>query len=634
MGQKQTKEERFSSIRAWFCSVHEKRSYNTLRFPMTNRLLLLIYPIFIVCMAELNQDKYPSKLVLFIADHPTIMLFNVLIAALIFIGALLLFRSGWFSMLLESILYMALSITELFKYNTNGNHLIMTDMKLARSLKSLTSFAYIKITPRLVLYLVICIAFILLAFWFNPRLKMRVKLRKRLVPGLACLIACVMVVTVPAISQPVYALFQVDTKEADNTFILNEKFENNGFLAFFMQTGSENLSNQLEEPSDYKKDSDGTVEQYLAEEVPESNFEEEVHPNVIEIMSESFADFRAFSKELSELGYTDLDRYYAGLDRAADMGYEGTLIVPTYASYTVRTEFELLFGLPVKSLNDPNMPQRMLLTRQQPTVPSYYKSWGYTTAYVHPFQSSFYSRKRIYGQFNFDTMIFENDFTVPVSTYGEYIDDNVVYNQIESLIASSDEPLYLHATTMQNHQPYSDGDSSDEFINYLSRIQHSADGLADFLERLSKMDEPTIVLFVGDHFPSLRGDDGIYNQLNITSENCSTLYEQKYILWNNYGLDTSSLPDQPVSTFYAPYLVMQLIDTPRDTFTQTMMNEMITEPVYSTNYMPTQDADQKLDTLTYDRILGDIVSPSALDVLPDPSETDAEEGSSQTTSSN
>ena len=210
----------------------------------------------------------------------------------------------------------------------------------------------------------------------------------------------------------------------------------------------------------------------------------------------------------------------------------------------------------------------------------------------------------------------------------------MVYNQIESLIASSDVPLYLHATTMQNHQPYSDGDSSDEFINYLSRIQHSADGLADFLERLSKIDEPTIVLFVGDHFPSLRGDDGIYNQLNITSENCSTLYEQKYILWNNYGLDTSSLPDQPVSTFYAPYLVMQLIDTPRDTFTQTMMNEMITEPVYSTNYMPTQDADQKLDTLTYDRILGDIISPSALDVLPDPSETDAEEGSSQTTSSN
>lgn len=619
---------RFSSLRAWFCSIHEKRSYNTLRYPMTNRLLLFLYPIFIVCMAELNQDKYPSKLVLFIAEHPTIMLFNILIAALIFVGALLLFRSGWFSMLLESILYMALSITELFKYNTNGNHLIMTDMKLARSLKSLTSFAYIKITPRLVLYVAICAAFILLAFWFNPRLKIRLKLRKRLLPGLACLVACVMVVTVPAISQPVYALFQLDTKEADNTFILNEKFENNGFLAFFMQTGSENLSNQLEEPEAYEANSNDTVKPYLAEEVPDLEFKNGVKPNVVEIMSESFADFRVFADELAELGYTDLDSYYAGLDEAASEGAEGTLIVPTYASYTVRTEFELLFGLPVKSLNDPNMPQRILLERQQPTVPSYYKSWGYSTAYVHPFQSSFYSRKRIYGQFRFDTMIFEDDFTVPVTTYGEYIDDNVVYNQIESLIASTDEPLYVHATTMQNHQPYTDGDSDDEFINYLSRLQHSADGLAAFLDRLAENEEPTIVLFVGDHFPSLRGDDGIYSQLNITSENCSSLYEQSYILWNNYGLDISALPDEAVSTFYAPYLVMQLVDAPRDSFIQTMMNEMTVEPVYSTNYMPMQEADKKLDTLTYDRILGDIVSPSALDVLPDPSEETTESSES------
>lgn len=628
MKQQKTWSARFSSLRAWCWSVHEKRSYNTLRYPMTNRILLLLYPIFIVCMAELNQDKYPSKLVLFISDHPTIMLFNILIAALIFLGALLLFRSGWFSMLLESILYMALSITELFKYNTNGNHLIMTDMKLARSLKSLTSFAYIKITPRLILYLSICVAFILAAYWFNPRFNAHVKLSKRLVPGLACLIACVMVVTVPFVSKPVYALFQLDTKAADNTFILNEKFENNGFLAFFMQTGSENLSNKLEEPEEYQEDSSHLLDQYLAEEVPDLEFDSGVKPNVIEIMSESFADFRAFSDELEELGYTDLDQYYVGLDEAASEGYEGTLIVPTYASYTVRTEFELLFGLPVKSINDPNMPQRMLLERQQPTVPSYYKSWGYSTAYVHPFQSSFYSRKRIYGQFNFDTMIFEDDFTVPVNTYGEYIDDNVVYNQIEALIDATDEPLYVHATTMQNHQPYTDGDSEDEFVNYLSRLQHSSNGLADFLDRLAEVDEPTIVLFVGDHFPSLRGDDGIYSQLNITSENCSTLYEQRYILWSNYDLNTSLLPEEAVSTFYAPYLVMELIDAPRDSFIQSMMNEMETEPVYSTNYMPMQEKNDKLDTLTYDRILGDIISPSALDVLPDPSEETIESSAS------
>ncbi len=610
---------RLASIRAWGCALSERRSYNTQRYPMTNRLLLLLYPFFIVCMAELNQDKYPSKLVLFLTERPTIMLFNVLIAALIFGGLLLIFRSGWIASLTESVVYMALSITELFKYNTNGNHLIMTDMKLFRSIKSLTAFAYIKITPRLLLYLGLCVAFLLVIYWFNPRIEKRVKMYKRLVPGFACLIVCVMVVTVPAVSRPVYALFQVDTKEADNTFILNEKFENNGFLAFFMQTGSENLSNQLEEPEEYEESSDKSIRPYLAADVPEFDFDSGVKPNVIEIMSESYADFRVFSEDLAELGYTDISSYYDGFDRAAEGGIDGIMIAPTYASYTVRTEFEMLFGLPVKSLNDPNMPQRTLLERQQPTVPAYYKSWGYRTAYVHPYLSSFYNRNSIYARFWFDTMIFEDDFTVPVSTYGEYIDDEVIYNQIESMIDASAEPLYLHATTMQNHQPYTDDGSEDEFINYLSRIQHSTDTLAEFLERLEQLDEPTIVFFVGDHFPSLRGDDGIYSQLDITSENCDALYQQHYILWSNYELDKTVFQEHDgVSMFYLPYLMMEMIDAPRDSFTQTMMDEMETEPVYSTNYMPMQEADKKLDLLTYDRILGDIVSPSALDDLPDP----------------
>ncbi len=633
MEHKATWSARFSSLRAWICAVHERRSYNTQRYPMTNRLLLLLYPFFIVCMAELNQDKYPSKLVLFITDHPTIMLFNVLIAALIFGGLLLLLKSGWLSALIESLIYMALSVTELFKYNTNGNHLIMTDMKLFRSIKSLTAFAYIKITPRLLLYLGICLVFIFLLFWFNPRIEKRMRLYKRLVPGFACLIACVMVVTVPAVSKPVYALFQLDTKMADNTFILNEKFDNNGFLAFFMQTGSENLSNQLEEPEGYDENSGSMVNRYLASDVAAMDFANGVKPNVIEIMSESYADFRAFSEELDELGYTGLQSYYDGFDQAAANGFDGTLITPTYASYTVRTEFELLFGLPVKSLNDPNMPQRTLLNRQQPTVPAYYKSWGYHTAYVHPYLASFYNRNSIYANFYFDTMIFEDEFTVPVSTYGEYIDDEVIYNQIEALIDASDEPLYLHTTTMQNHQPYAEGDSEDEFINYLKRIQHSTDALAAFFERLEQLNEPTIVFFVGDHYPSLRGDDGIYSQLNITSENCDTLYQQHYILWSNYDVDTTVLEENDgVSMFYAPYLMMELIGAPRDSFTQTMMDEMKTEPVYSTNYMPMQEANEKLDTLTYDRILGDIVSPSALDVLPDPTGDEAaleETGSSE-----
>ncbi len=597
----------FSAWRARICACNERRNENTLRFSMTNRMLLLLFPIFIVCMAELNQDKYLSKLVVFIAEHPSIMLFNILIAGLIFLGALLLFRKGWLAMLLQSLLYMALSITELFKYNTNGNHLIMTDMKLFRSIKSLTSFAYIKITPRLIIYSLIVLAFVGIAFWFNPKFSLHTKRLRRMVTGLSCLLACALVVLVPTLSTPVYAFFGVDVSKAENTFILNEKFEKNGFLAFFMQTGSENIANRLEEPEAYEENKDSTIAQYLDEVTEQCDFQDGVKPNVIEIMSESYADFRVFD----ELNISE--DVYAGLDEVAAKGVSGTAIAPTYASYTVRTEFELLFGLPVKSLNDPNMPQRMLLERQQPTIPSYFKAQGYSTFFLLPFRGIFYTRRTIYSQFSFDTMIFEDDFTVPVELYGTYIDDNTVYHQIEQLITETDEPLYLHTTTMQNHQPYDQGTGDTEFENYLQWIQHSSDGLADFITSLEQIDEPTIVLFIGDHFPSLRGEDGIYAQLGITSENCSTLYEQKYVMWNNFGLDmTATQPTEAVSVFYLPYIIMQAIGMPRDSFIQSMMDEMTVTPVYSTNYAPGQTRNEKLDTLTYDRVLGDMLSPDAV----------------------
>lgn len=604
--------------RAGWYAMQERRAYNSVHYPLTGKLFLVLYPLFIVLMAELNQGKYPSRLVLFAAGHPLILLFDVLVSALIFCSALLIFRSSVLSCFLQSFLYMALSITELFKYATNGNHLVLTDMKIIRSIRSILSFSYIRITPRLLLYIAMCLLYIFAVYWFNPHYRWRPRIWKRLVPGLCGLAAVVVFITVPALSYPVYALFGVDTTRAANAFIEDDKFTNNGFLAFFMQTGTENFLNRVEEPEEYDPQDENTVSKYLASDVEEHDFESGVKPNVITIMSESFADFRVFEDKLNDLGYTNLDFFYASLDQAAQEGYRGTTVVPTYASYTVRTENELLLGLPMKSLGDPNMPQYTIANRLMPSIPSYYKSYGYTTTYLHPFLGSFYNRRRVYQRYSFDQMIFEDDFTVPITMHGNYFDDNTVYNQIEALIDSTDEPLYLHTTTMQNHQPYTDGSSDDEFRNYLQDIKHSADGLMDFLERLKDENEPTIVLFMGDHFPSLRGEDGIYAQMRITSENCSDLFKQGYVVWANYDVDFDAVfpeESEAVSTFYLPYLLMELIDAPRDSFTEAMMDEMTETPIYATSYDPDAPADTRLDTLTYDRLLGDLLTPSALPEL-------------------
>lgn len=602
----------FSKLRDKISRLNERRNLNSETYKATNLILTLMFPIFIVLIAEINQCKYPSKLVMFIVEKPTIFMFDIFISSIIFYTLYLLFRKGFWAVLVQGIVYFFLSTAELFKYGTNGNHLILTDMKLFRSAKSLTSFAYIKITPMLVTYALLLIVYIGACFWFNPKLKNSFK--KRFIPIIVSFCSCVLVIGVPSISNMVYAVFDVDTTKSDNAFLVNEKFKNNNFIAFFLQTFTENISNKLEQPQDYTEDtvdeileddtsSDSTSVQDNIDAILNSSENNGIKPNVIQIMSESFADFRVFD----ELNLnTDA---YDKIDNIASQGYKGTAIVPTYASFTVKTEFELLFGLPVKSLNDPNMPQRMLLTREQPTMVQYYHHYGYQTAYVHPFLSSFYSRSRIYSQFGFDTMIFQDDFTVPIEYLNDYITDDTVFRQIETLIKDTNEPLYVHTTTMQNHQPYTNGENpDDEITNYLNNVRITGDALQSFIDYLSSIDEPTVVVFIGDHFPSMRGENNVYDLMGVTSENCQVMFEQNYIIWSNYDLDYSSMTNEKFSTFYMPYVIWDLIDAPKDSFIQSMLDKMKTLPIYSTSYDTTLPNDEDLDILTYDRILGDNVS--------------------------
>ncbi|MDE6539893.1 MAG: sulfatase-like hydrolase/transferase [Ruminococcus sp.] len=595
--EKKTFKERYKTFK-------EKRNQQTDLHPKINLAIMLIFPFFISSMAEINQFKGIMPYLEFIVTRPSVILFDVLMTSVVFIFLLALFRSGWISIAVQSFVFMALSITELFKYGTNGNHLILSDMKLFRSVKSLKSFAYIKITPRLIIYCIIVIAFIAVAYYFNP--KFRIKPIRRVITACACVVPCASLILIPAFYSPVYKIFGLDTTKATNTFKLNEKFQSNSFLAFIIQTASESYANRLTEPENYD---DQHVSEIIEEEPTENNdFNGGNKPNVIVVMSESYADFRVFDELKID------DKYYEGFDKAREEGYAGTTITPTYASWTVRSEFELLFGLPVRGINTPNMPQRELASREQPALAQYYKNWGYSTAYVHPFQSTFYSRSRIYGRFGFDTMIFHNDqtgesdFTVPVEHFGTYVDDKTVYNQLIDLVKTTDDPIYIHTTTMQNHQPYDQGDG-DEITNYLTWVQHTNEGLTAFLDELETIDEPTLVLFVGDHFPSLRGETSVYNQLGLNGSNCNALYQQHYFIWSNYDADYSSVPENEVSFFYMPYVLMNIINAPRDAFIDTMNDYMQTTPVYSEEYASDIPRDEELDMLTYDRVIGDVYSP-------------------------
>ena len=584
----------FSLIKTKFKALTKKRMINSETYKATNIILTLAFPMFICTVVEVIQMKGITKFIEFIFDKPSIFIFNLLIVSVIFFGITFIAKRVHIATAIVGISLTTASIVELFKFNTSGNHLILTDMKMAVNLGSITKFAYIKITPHLLFMVILLFAYLFAVYYFNPILK--IKLRNRLMVSGVCASAVFVMFFAPSIAMPVYSFFNVDTRMSGNAFSIKEKFDNNNLIAFLAQTTTEFMTNKVREPENYNKE---VVSEYLIDN--DNNDDSFKKPNVICIMSEAFADFR-------RLEGLDIDpQAYAAFDRITNEGYKGTAIVPTFASFTVKTEFELMFGLPVKSLRDPNMPQDLLLDRPQQTIPSYYSSLGYETSYIHTFWSGFYSRDKIYNNFGYDNMIFDDDLTVDVEEFRTYISDKTIFDQIEKQLKETDSPAYIHTTTMQNHQPYEPPIDSNmtELEYYLEGVEDMLLNLEIFLDNLEKSGEPTIVMFIGDHYPCFKGENSAYDQLNITSETANQLYAQPYLLWNNFGDDMSEAPRHEISTFYLPYVIMDIINAPTNDLIETMQDKIYETPIYSTNYDENTPNDEVLDMFTYDIILGE-----------------------------
>ncbi len=84
------------------------RLENSDKFKRTNFWLTVLFPIFICCMAEINQAKYVIPFLEFCGDRPTVLLFDIIISAVMFVLFMAIFRKGWLAMAVQSFIFMAL----------------------------------------------------------------------------------------------------------------------------------------------------------------------------------------------------------------------------------------------------------------------------------------------------------------------------------------------------------------------------------------------------------------------------------------------------------------------------------------------------------------------------------------------
>ena len=337
-----------------------------------------------------------------------------------------------------------------------------------------------------------------------------------------------------------------------------------------------NLTNlEISKPDDYSEDA---VNEILDDTAAAENYqtaplypasygavtpagETEQSPTIIYVMDESYWDV----SELEQYGFAFDTDVSANLHRLQATSASGRAYSPSFGGGTCDVEFEALTGYSVSYLPNGSKPYQQHVTRPMFSLPNYLKTQGYQTAAVHCFWAKYWSRDTAYPNLGLDTflslekMTHVNKVRRHYWTSGLVTDDSMadqIIQQYESMKASSDAPVFLHAVTMQNHTNYNKDNYPDDqrvkVLNAPSGISRSTLGaLEDFatgirdadamLGRLtdyfSQVDEPVVLVFWGDHYNPIDSNYDVFTKSGYASDSSADprLHQTTLLMWSNYS---------------------------------------------------------------------------------------------------
>lgn len=267
---------------------------------------------------------------------------------------------------------------------------------------------------------------------------------------------------------------------------------------------------------------------------------------VIFVLNESFSDpSRVPGIELNQEATPEVDAI-----REQTTG--GLMLSSGYGGGTANLEYMSLTGMSMANFNSSlTSPYQQLVPTQRWTT-SVNQMWGdpENSLGFHPYEPSMYSRATNYRKFGFshfytlegDDVIAHQD-TIDASPY---VSDASTYRSVLDEVSSTDANQFISVITMQNHMPYNDWYSDNEFTvtsadgaeplgedetreieTYAKGVSLSDKATAEFLDELDAIDKPITVVFYGDHLP------GIYSTAGEDQNNSLALHLTDYFIWSN-----------------------------------------------------------------------------------------------------
>ncbi len=321
----------------------------------------------------------------------------------------------------------------------------------------------------------------------------------------------------------------------------------NGFTVAFLT----NLRYaRVDKPSGYSRDA---VEAIASEEYTPSDkhYSDVENPNIIVIMDEAFSDLKALGE------FETNQDYMPFIHSLSEDTIKGTMHVSVLGGNTPNTEFEFLTGLSMAFLPPGSIPYQQYIKSELPSLASQLAGQGYHTLAIHPYIASGWDRNTVYPHLGFDEMMFQRDLR-GMSVIRSYISDASVFRYMAQRLESkeTDDPMFIFNVTMQNHGAYTTQydnfndrevtvnglEGEQQISQYLSLIKKTDAALMVLCSELEDFDEPTIVMFFGDHQPgtwvssAMRNKYGIYLDDSDINQH-EQFYEVPFLLWANYDIE-------------------------------------------------------------------------------------------------
>jgi len=296
-----------------------------------------------------------------------------------------------------------------------------------------------------------------------------------------------------------------------------------------------------------------------------------VLPDLVVVQSESFFD-------PARLNGVDTGNSLPNFRRLAAGAQAGDLRVPTFAGGTIRTEFEVLSGVPLAAFPGVEYPYFELVDAPMPGLMRTLAEQGYRTSVVHPNDAAFWNRREALQRLGAQRFLALADFRrAPKS--GLFVADSALTDQVLAELADDGPPQFLFAISMEAHGPYEVSPGLDDdvlaaiplpdlldeygartlrhFLYHLANADHELGRLAAVVQARER---PTVLLFYGDHLPGLHS---AFAQLGFVDGQPPRAQPVPYLILDNRG--AASRREQTWS-WMLPAVLLEAAGVPPDAY--------------------------------------------------------------------